>query len=100
MFPASDANAPFGMRIATVGMCSNESGIERSRTFTGASVFATSTLKERTHSSKLDTSSIRASATLASWLHFLTHVTTGVDERNDPALAHRAAAEAAVRRSR
>src|SRR5262249_38994063 len=29
---ASDASAPFGIRIATVGMCSNESGIDRSRT--------------------------------------------------------------------
>ena len=31
--PASDASAPFGMRIATGGMCSNESGIDSSRTF-------------------------------------------------------------------
>src|SRR5580704_5438946 len=30
---ASDASAPFGMRIATGGMCSNESGIEKRRTF-------------------------------------------------------------------
>src|SRR5215470_6415168 len=35
MLPASDASAPFGMRIATDGMCSNESGIESSRTFMG-----------------------------------------------------------------
>ena len=35
-------------------MCSNESGIERSRTFTQASVFAMSTLEEGTSSSKLD----------------------------------------------
>jgi len=33
MLPASDASAPFGIRMATVGMCSNESGIESSRTF-------------------------------------------------------------------
>src|SRR4051812_32742794 len=31
MLPASEASAPFGMRIASVGVCSNESGIERSR---------------------------------------------------------------------
>src|SRR5258705_390586 len=31
--PASDARAPFGMRIATAGMCSNASGIESSRMF-------------------------------------------------------------------
>ena len=29
--PASDASAPFGMRIVSAGVCSNESGIERSR---------------------------------------------------------------------
>src|SRR2546428_1316848 len=34
MLPASEASAPFGIRIATVGMCSNESGIESSRRFT------------------------------------------------------------------
>ena len=33
--PASDASAPFGIRIVTGGVCSNESGIERSRTFIG-----------------------------------------------------------------
>ena len=33
MFPASEASAPFGIRIATGGMCSNESGIDKSRTF-------------------------------------------------------------------
>jgi hypothetical protein len=32
--PASDDSAPFGIRIATDGMCSEESGIENSRTFT------------------------------------------------------------------
>src|SRR5215475_3186432 len=31
--PASDASAPFGNRIAKDGVCSNESGIEKSRTF-------------------------------------------------------------------
>src|SRR5207249_8235711 len=31
--PASDASAPFGIRIATGGMCSKESGIESRRTF-------------------------------------------------------------------
>ena len=31
--PASEVSAPFGMRIATGGMCSNESGIESRRTF-------------------------------------------------------------------
>src|SRR5262245_50389226 len=31
--PASDASAPFGIRIATGGMCSNESGIDSSSTF-------------------------------------------------------------------
>ena len=35
MFPASDANAPLGMRIEIVGVCSNESGIENSRMFMG-----------------------------------------------------------------
>src|SRR5215831_4952582 len=34
MLPASDVSAPFGMRMPTVGICSNESGIESSRTFT------------------------------------------------------------------
>src|ERR1017187_7648713 len=33
MFPASDVSAPLGMRIATGGMCSKESGIESNRTF-------------------------------------------------------------------
>ncbi len=33
--PASDDSAPLGMRIATDGMCSNESGIESSSTFMG-----------------------------------------------------------------
>jgi hypothetical protein len=33
--PASDASAPFGIRIASGGVCSNESGIDKSRTFTG-----------------------------------------------------------------
>ena len=33
MLPASEVSAPFGMRIATVGMCSKESGIERRRMF-------------------------------------------------------------------
>ena len=31
--PASDVNAPFGIRIPTGGMCSNESGIESNRMF-------------------------------------------------------------------
>src|SRR5262245_53789976 len=31
--PASDAKAPFGIRIATGGMCSKASGIESKRTF-------------------------------------------------------------------
>jgi len=30
---ASDVSAPFGIRMATGGMCSNESGIESNRTF-------------------------------------------------------------------
>jgi len=34
MLPASDASAPLGIRIATVGVCSNESGIDSSRTRT------------------------------------------------------------------
>ena len=38
MLPASEARAPFGIRIATGGMCSKESGIESSRTFTATSV--------------------------------------------------------------
>ena len=29
--PASDARAPFGIRIASTGVCSNESGIDSSR---------------------------------------------------------------------
>jgi hypothetical protein len=29
--PANDANAPFGMRTASVGVCSKESGIESNR---------------------------------------------------------------------
>ena len=29
--PASEASAPFGIRIASVGVCSNESGIDSSR---------------------------------------------------------------------
>src|ERR1035438_5058423 len=33
MFPASDVSAPLGMRIATGGMCSKESGMESKRTF-------------------------------------------------------------------
>jgi hypothetical protein len=33
MFPASEHKAPFGMRTAMLGMCSNESGIESSKTF-------------------------------------------------------------------
>jgi hypothetical protein len=33
--PASEANAPFGIRIVSDGVCSNESGIEKSRTFIG-----------------------------------------------------------------
>jgi hypothetical protein len=32
--PASDPNAPLGSRIAIEGMCSKESGIDRSSTFT------------------------------------------------------------------
>ena len=39
MLPASDASAPFGIRIATGGVCSNESGIDSSRTFTETSEF-------------------------------------------------------------
>jgi hypothetical protein len=31
--PASDASAPFGIRIVSDGVCSNESGMENSRTF-------------------------------------------------------------------
>jgi hypothetical protein len=31
--PASDASAPFGIRMAAAGMCSKESGIESRRTF-------------------------------------------------------------------
>src|SRR5262245_42369595 len=31
--PASEASAPFGIRIVSDGVCSNESGIEKSRTF-------------------------------------------------------------------
>src|SRR5262245_56403789 len=34
--PASEVRAPFGMRMATAGMCSNESGIENSSTFIGS----------------------------------------------------------------
>jgi hypothetical protein len=33
MFPASDVNAPFGMRVLMLGMCSNESGMESRRMF-------------------------------------------------------------------
>jgi hypothetical protein len=33
MLPAREASAPFGIRMATAGMCSNESGIERRSTF-------------------------------------------------------------------
>src|ERR1043165_5604981 len=33
MLPARDASAPFGIRIATGGMCSNQSGIDSSSTF-------------------------------------------------------------------
>src|SRR5215813_5315099 len=33
MFPASEASAPLGMRIQTVGVCSNESGMESSSIF-------------------------------------------------------------------
>src|SRR6185369_7660950 len=36
MLPASEDSAPLGIRMATVGMCSNESGIDSSRTFTQA----------------------------------------------------------------
>jgi hypothetical protein len=32
--PASEVSAAFGMQIATGAVCSNESGIEKSRTFT------------------------------------------------------------------
>ena len=35
--PAS-VSAPLGMRTATVGMCSNESGMDRSRTFTASAL--------------------------------------------------------------
>src|SRR5262245_22907029 len=34
--PASEVRAPFGMRMATAGMCSNESGMENSSTFIGS----------------------------------------------------------------
>ena len=30
--PASEASAPFGIRMVSAGVCSNESGIERRRT--------------------------------------------------------------------
>src|SRR5688572_8984624 len=33
MLPAMDASAPFGRRMVSVGVCSNESGIDISRTF-------------------------------------------------------------------
>ena len=33
MLPAIEVSPPFGIRIAKDGMCSNESGIESSRTF-------------------------------------------------------------------
>src|SRR5262245_48936957 len=33
MLAASDVNAPFGMRMTTDGMCSNESGMDNRRTF-------------------------------------------------------------------
>jgi hypothetical protein len=39
IFPARDVNAPFGIRTAIGGMCSNESGIEKSRMFIGAPAF-------------------------------------------------------------
>jgi hypothetical protein len=32
--PAIDVKPPFGIRIASAGMCSNESGIESNSTFT------------------------------------------------------------------
>ncbi len=34
MFPASEASAPFGIRIVMTAVCSNESGMESRRTFT------------------------------------------------------------------
>src|SRR5205085_9967206 len=37
--PASDASAPFGMRMATAGMCSNESGIDSKRMFIAGAPF-------------------------------------------------------------
>src|SRR5262249_17977335 len=37
-FPASEARAPLGIRIATGGMCSNESGIDSNKIFIGCSV--------------------------------------------------------------
>src|SRR5580765_4282449 len=37
MFPASDANAPFGIRIVNDGVCSNESGMDRRSTFMAVS---------------------------------------------------------------
>jgi hypothetical protein len=39
--PASEASAPFGMRMATGGVCSNESGIDSRRTFMDHAPFAT-----------------------------------------------------------
>src|SRR5262245_41689184 len=38
MLPAIDASAPFGKRIAIDGVCSNESGIDKSNSFIKASV--------------------------------------------------------------
>ena len=39
-FPANEASAPLGMRIATDGMCSNESGIDSNKMFIGYSSYA------------------------------------------------------------
>ena len=37
-FPANDASAPLGIRIASGGVCSNESGIEKRRILMGPDV--------------------------------------------------------------
>src|SRR3989442_6633051 len=65
--PANEARAPFGIRIATGGMCSKESGIESSRTFTATSVrcgLSAGRKERRTFGRTVPPRDVRVNATL------------------------------------
>ena len=47
--PASEVRAPLGRRMANAGMCSNESGMEKSRIFMGTSPYGNTVTRVVSH---------------------------------------------------